>query len=194
MTALLQEKELYLSFEEYRAFEERSEIKHEYINGYVQAMAGASGEHNVITSNLLIRLGMQLLGKRCFPYGSDKPLLIYRPELTLLYYPDVTVDCTGVVTRETTEPTVIFEVTSPGTVRADFGEKLINYLNLPSMRVYALVDQKRPHLTIHRRGADGNWAREVMRDLDATLALPEIECVLAMREVYDRVDFSQPAD
>ncbi len=190
MTALLQEEELYLSFEEYRAFEERSEIKHEYINGYVQAMAGASGEHNVITSNLLIRLGMQLLGKRCFPYGSDKPLLIHRPELILHYYPDVTVDCSGVVTRETTEPTVIFEVTSPGTVRADFGEKLINYLNLPSMRVYALVDQKRPFVTVHRRQGGNSWTTETLRELNAELALPEIECVLPVREIYERIDFS----
>lgn len=189
MTALLKEEELlYLTFEEYLAFEERSEVRHEYINGLVQAMAGASGEHHVIASNLLIRLGMQLLGKRCFPHGSDKPLEIKQPGMTWLYYPDVTVDCTGVVTRVTTEPTVIFEITSPGTVRADRGDKLINYFNLPSMRVYVLVDQQQPFLTVHRRTAEGSWATELLTDLDATLALREIECALPLREIYDRLD------
>jgi Uma2 family endonuclease len=195
MTALLNDEEegFYLTFEEYLEFEERSEIKHEYINGYVQAMAGARREHNFIAQNISRVLGNQLVGKPCAVLGSDQRLRISLPDRTFCYYPDVTVDCSQMRGIDTEEPTVLFEITSPSTARSDNGDKLLSYLNLPSMRVYVMVDQKRPQLTVHRRATDGAWVREVLTGLDASLALPEIECALTMREVYDRVDFS-PGD
>ncbi|HEV7406575.1 MAG TPA: Uma2 family endonuclease [Chthoniobacteraceae bacterium] len=191
MTALLKEEDgLYLTFEEYLKFEERSDIKHEYLDGYVYAMSGARREHNYIGANILALLRMQLRGKRCAALGPDQRLTIKLPGRTFSYYPDVTVDCSEKRTLDTEEPTVLFEITSPSTARGDRGDKLINYLNLPSLKAYAIVDQRRPHLTIHRRAADGTWRREVVSNLKATLALPEIECALALREIYDRVDFA----
>jgi Uma2 family endonuclease len=191
MTALLQEEEeLYLTLEEYLEFEEASEIKHEYLDGYVQAMAGARREHNYIGANILSLLTGQLRGKRCAALGSDQRLRIKLPGRTFCYYPDITVDCSEKHTIDTEEPTVLFEITSPSTTRGDHGDKLLNYLNLPTVRVYVMVDQKRPYVTMHRRTADGSWAREVVTGLDATLSLPEIECALAMRDIYDRVEFA----
>src|SRR4051812_19897779 len=118
MTALLGPDRRF-TLEEYRALEEGSPVRHEYLDGYVEAMAGGNGAHHVIVSNLLIRLGAQLLGGRCFPYGSDRRLLIQKPGQAWGYYPDLTVDWTGVVAAETTEPTVIFEVLSDSTRRVD---------------------------------------------------------------------------
>jgi Uma2 family endonuclease len=191
MTALLKEPDgLYLTFEEYLEFEEASDIKHEYINGFVQEMAGARREHNFIGANILGSLATQLRGKRCAALGSDQRLRISLPDRTFCYYPDVTVDCSEMRGIDTEEPTVLFEITSPSTARSDIGEKLVNYLNLPSMRVYVMVNQNRPQLTVHRRTSDGTWSREVVTGLEATLALPEIECALTMRDIYDRVDFA----
>lgn len=193
MTALLKEVDEdgpYLTFEEYLEFEAHSDVKHEYLDGYVYAMSGARREHNYIGANILSHLTMQLFGKRCAALGPDQRLTIKLPGRTFSYYPDVTVDCSEKRTVDTEEPTVLFEITSPSTERGDRGDKLINYLNLPSMRVYVLVDQRRPRLTIHRRASDGTWAREMVSGLEASLALPEIECALTMRAIYDRVDFA----
>src|SRR4051794_39381331 len=130
MTALLHEEVreeqeealLYLTFEEYLEFEEASEIKHEYINGYVQAMSGARREHNYVEMNILGLLREQLRGKRCAALGSGQRLSIKLPGLTFSYYPDVTVDCSEKRTIDTEEPTVLFEITSPSTARGDRGD------------------------------------------------------------------------
>lgn len=46
------EEPLKLSVEEYLAFEEKSEARHEDVAGYVFAMARASGARNVIAGNV----------------------------------------------------------------------------------------------------------------------------------------------
>ena len=189
MAASLQ-PEPFLTLEEYRALEESSPIRHEYLDGYVQAMAGGGGPHHVITSNLMSRLGAQLHGKPCFPYGSDRRLIFQKPGEAWGYYPDVTVDCTGISAAETTEPTIIFEVLSETTRRVDFVEKKRLYCAMPSMRVYVLVEQTRPLLTIFRRAEDSRWEKDVLAGLKPTLELPEIGCKLPLSHIYERVEFT----
>ncbi|HEV7404435.1 MAG TPA: Uma2 family endonuclease [Chthoniobacteraceae bacterium] len=190
MTALLND-ELYLTPEEYLELEEGNEVRHEYSNGYVEAMAGSTWEHNIIVLNILTELTNRLANKPCVPLGMDRRLRIRRPESTFYYYPDVIVDCSGNKSLEAVDPTVIFEILSPRTRRKDQGEKLLNYLNLASTRVYVLVDQRRVHLTVHRRGADGQWGLEAITDLDAALALPEVGCTLPLRTIYARLSLTE---
>ena len=45
-------KQAYISEEEYVQGEEFSALKHEYLDGQVYAMAGASDKHNLICSNV----------------------------------------------------------------------------------------------------------------------------------------------
>lgn len=198
MTALPQGEfdlasEQYLTPEEYLALEEESPIRHEYANGYVYAMAGGTWEHGVIAGNIFGALLMQLKGKPCVPMIFDRRLRVRPPGDTFYYYPDVIVDCTGNRKLEADDATVIFEVLSTSTRRQDQGEKLRNYLNLRSMRIYALVDQQRAHITVHRRGDDGAWGRETISDLKATLRLPEIGCQLPLRTIYERMPFAEGA-
>ncbi len=77
--------------EEYLAFEDVSEQKHEYYHGEVFAMAAAGNTHNEIFSNLFGTLAFLLKGKPCRPYGSDKRLKI--PENTFYTYPDISNYC-----------------------------------------------------------------------------------------------------
>ena len=187
MSAALRKEDIYVSPEEYLAGELISETKHEYLAGIIYAMAGASRDHNLVAGNLLVELGVQLRGKRCIPFGSDMRLRIRKPGATFYYYPDVTVDCSDSKDDEIDQPTVIFEVLSPGTDRGDRGDKLVNYQNLASMRVYALVDQFRMAVTVYRRGEGEAWTREFFSVADETVDLPEIGCALTLRSIYDRV-------
>lgn len=186
MTALRKE-DLYLTPEEYLAGERVSQTKHEYLAGVVYAMAGASGAHNRIARNILVELSIQLRGKQCEPFGSDMRLRIRNPRATFYYYPDVIVDCSGEVLDEVEKPTVIFEVLSPDTERSDRGDKLVNYQNLPSMRVYILVDQYKAAVTVFRRGEGDAWDMAVLGSINDTLELPEIGCSLSLRAMYERV-------
>jgi Uma2 family endonuclease len=183
----LHTEDVYVSVEDYLSAESASPTKHEYLAGAVYAMAGGSRAHNLITANLLRFLGVQLDGRKCAVFGSDMRLRISRPNAAFYYYPDVTVDCSASEQDEVDEPTVIFEVLSPTTARADQGEKLLNYQAIPSMRVYVLVDQSQAALTVYRRAAQGHWTLEIATDLAGLLELPEIGCTLPLRSIYDRV-------
>jgi Uma2 family endonuclease len=61
----------YISENEYLEIEQHSDIKHEYINGEMWAMAGASLAHNILTSNVSRHLGNHLDGTRCTAVSSD---------------------------------------------------------------------------------------------------------------------------
>src|SRR5215213_2331439 len=115
-----------LSIEEYLQFEKASIEKHEYYQGEIFAMSGASNRHVKIHSNLFIALGIQLKGKSCRPYGSDFRLHI--PENTLFTYPDIVIVCGDLISSDVDDesfiqPTVIFEILSPSTKQYDRGEK-----------------------------------------------------------------------
>ena len=75
---------------------------------------------------------------------------------------------------------------SPDSERVDHGEKLANYRTLPSMRVYVLLNQNNPAVTVYRF-AEGEWQMEFYGSIDAVVELPEIESRLALAEIYDRV-------
>jgi len=51
----------YLTPEEYLAFERKATTKHEYFNGQIVAMSGASFAHNFITMNIATHLNVQLM-------------------------------------------------------------------------------------------------------------------------------------
>src|SRR2546423_1837745 len=82
---------LHMSEDEYLSFERSSETKHEYANGQIIDMAGASTRHNLIVANVLAALGNRLRGGPCFALASDQRVSVAN---TALYsYPDVTVVC-----------------------------------------------------------------------------------------------------
>ena len=190
MSPALRQKDIYATPEEYLCGERVSQTKHEYLAGVIYAMAGASREHNLVAGNIFGELRNRLRGKKCAPFGSDMRLRIRRPDHTFYYYPDVTVECSEGNAQEIEEPSVIFEVLSPDTDRADRGDKLVNYQSLPSMRVYVLVDQYRPAVTTFRRDAAGVWRMEFTGDLAATLELPEIGCALPLAAIYERLPWN----
>src|SRR5690606_34863558 len=61
---------------EYLIFERESEIKHEYANGEIFAMSGATENHNLISVNILTILKRQLRGKGCKVYPADMRLRV----------------------------------------------------------------------------------------------------------------------
>lgn len=179
-----------ISVEDYLAGELASEVKHEYLGGYVYAMAGARTIHNRIANTWCAMLYNQLRGKPCEPFNSDMKVRVRLPTHTQFYYPDGMVVCEPNPANQTFQdkPVVIAEVASQSTKRIDEIEKREAYLTLPSLMVYLLIETDRPRVVVHRRTDDGFLA-EVYEGLDAVVPLEAIEAELPLAELYERVDF-----
>ena len=125
-TAALQHH--WISAADYLAGEKTTDVKHEYLDGQVYAMSGASFNHNLIAGNLHTALNVHLKGKPCRPFISDAQVKIGNN----YFYPDVLVDCSDTEGYFTETPTLIVEVLSKTTRRLDETTKRMLYLQIPT--------------------------------------------------------------
>ncbi len=176
------------TFDEYLLVEERSEIRHEFLDGQVWAMAGGSPDHAAIAGNVTTLLNMQLRERRCRVFSSDLRVRVLATGLGT--YPDVTVVCGGLehdpddrAGHTIVNPRVVIEVLSPSTEDYDRNEKLSHYQRIPSVDEIVLVAHDRRELEIVRRLPDGGWARELVSD-GAIARLTSLDCELPVAEVY----------
>lgn len=184
-----------ISVEDYLAGELASRVKHEYLGGYVYAMAGARIAHNVIATNVLGSLHARLRGRRCQPFNSDTKIRVRLPTHLRFYYPDTSVVCHSNPPGDSyqDDPVVIVEVLSKATRRLDEGEKKDAYLTIPTLAAYLLVEQDTAAVVVHRRTEQG-FVRQVYEGQSAVIPLPEIETELPLTEIYDRVEFTPEPD
>lgn len=181
--------------EEYLRLERQSEIRHEFLDGCVYAMAGESVAHSTICFNLAGVLHRQLSGTPC--RGFSPNMKVRAGEKGLYAYPDLMVVCGGPTFRDEqgdvlTNPTVIFEVLSPSTEAYDRGEKFARYrAQIETLRDYVLVSQDEPSVEHHTRQPDGAWSPAEIDGTDATLSLTSIGCELPLSEIYSRIDFTK---
>ena len=177
--------------EEYLALERQAQYKSEYYAGEIFAMAGASRWHNLIVTNVVRELSLQLKGRPCTTYPSDMRVKI---SPTGLYaYPDVTVVCGEARFDDTQQdtllnPTLIVEVLSDSTEAYDRGGKFAHYRKLDSLMAYVLITQTKPHIEHYVRQPDNRWLLSEADSIHDTIHLPAIDCHLALAEVYDKVD------
>ncbi len=179
-----------ISVEDYLEGEKVSQIRHEYIDGEVYAMAGASSNHNIITGNLFGNLWNHLRNSDCQPFTENMKFQI---DETTFYYPDVFVDC-----EENPEsafyrqhPILIIEVLSPSTRQTDKREKLRVYQQIPTVQEYVIAEQDEIKLEIHRRQPDGRWITYYydQSDRDETIEFQSVGLQLTLDEIYRRVRF-----
>lgn len=179
-----------ISVADYLAGELVSPVKQEYLGGVVYAMAGGKVAHHVIATNITAAIGYRLRGKRCQAFNSDMKVRVPPPPRERFYYPDASIVCHSNPPEDSyqDEPVVIFEVLSKKTERIDKGEKLDGYLSIPSLSIYALVEQESALVTVYRR--QGNeFVKQIHEGLSAVIPLPEVDIELPLTEVYERVEF-----
>jgi Uma2 family endonuclease len=191
--AMATQRQRRYSSEEYLALERQSDQKHEYVNGRVIAMAGASEAHNIIAGNLFAALHAQFRGRPCRTYIGD--LRVKVSPSGLYTYPDVVAVC-GERRFEDAEgdtllnPTVIVEVLSKTTEAYDRGDKFAHYREIDSLAEYVLVAQDKVRVERYvRQGSD--WLLTAFHDPHDTLRLESIGCKVTLREIYDLVEFSE---
>lgn len=189
------------SFDEYLALERGEEVRHEYLDGQIYAMAGETLEHSTICFNIATSLGAQLRGKPCRGLSPNMKILSgkYVPGQTkgLFSYPDVSVVCGEPRFHDgrrdvLLNPTLIVEVLSPGTESFDRGEKFHRYRAcLESLRDYVLVSTRLPMVELFQRQEGGFWLYSAAVGLEARVSLPSVGCELALADIYERVEFPE---
>lgn len=184
----------YVPYDQYAAGEALSEVRHEWVDGRVFAMAGGTEEHAFLGGTTLRELGTALRGRSCRPLSNDMRL---RSLVTgEAHYADAIVVCGARNPHPDdrltcTNPTVIVEVLSPSTEAYDRGEKFEDYQTFDSLRDFVLVSTGRSHIDHYARNSDGSWTLRscgpgqafTLTGCDVTIAVDAIyEGVEAVRE------------
>lgn len=186
--------QLRYSVAEYLRRERESLDKHEFRDGEIILMAGGSGDHSLISANVIREVGNHLKGKPCRVYDSN--LRIRVPGTVTYTYPDASIICgqrdtdPSDPTGETfTNPRAIIEVLSPGTEAYDRGEKFELYRRIPSLQEYILVSQSTPRVEAYVRRPEGSWLLTPISGLTGAIRLHSLEIDLSLSEVYAGIVF-----
>ncbi|MFH5806794.1 Uma2 family endonuclease, partial [Alienimonas sp. DA493] len=209
----------YLNRADFERFEERSETRHEWVCGIglydedgeelgeVRPVQGyddqgnpgvATYEHGELITNLILLLG-KLLDRSAFsitnqcvevrvPNGRTR-----YPDLIVASNPPAFEPRVDGERRVMTNPVVLIEVLSRTTTDTDLNDKLIEYLAIPSVMDYVVIDQTEPRAIHYRRvdaGDQTRWELETRRDGE-TVELTGCEAALPLADVYAGV-FADP--
>lgn len=90
-------------------------------------------------------------------------------------------------------PAVVVEVLSESNEAYDRGEKFAHYRRLESLAEYVFVAQNKVRVEVYVRQGK-HWVLTELSSPDDALVLPSIDCRVALREIYQRVDFSNPEE
>jgi Uma2 family endonuclease len=181
-----------ISLDDYLALERAGSIKHEYFQGEMTPMTGASRRHNLLVMALASSLYGQLRGQPCEVYASDMRV---RTPSGLYTYPDVVVAC-GEPQFEDDQidtlvtPTVLIEVLSKSTMAYDRGEKFEHYRAIASLTDYIMVAQDKVLVEHFVRQDDDFWLFSEARLLDQTVSIGSLGCTLSLDAIYERIQFS----
>ena len=175
-----------LTVQDYLSGEEHSEIRHEFIDGQVFAMGGASDRHGLITNALAFALTTKARAQKCQLFIADMKVRLTISGKDIFYYPDLLLSCDEAdsASHYSQAPCLIIEVLSETTERTDRHEKMPAYQTLPSLEEYILVAQDYRQIEIYRRRAD--WHPEIHTEGEFTLECLDLTSTVA--EVYQDLD------
>lgn len=177
----------YISPDDYLEMERTTPRKHEYFNGRLVAMAGASQHHLDINSNLHGEIYQFLKEKPCRPLLSDfKVVSADRESFT---YPDLTIVCSDPMMADHAcdtmlNPSVIIEILSKSTAKYDMGEKFLYYKTIPCLREYILIDSRKRFARIMRRQLDGKWEMKDIIGENGEVTIQLIDLTLSFDSIY----------
>lgn len=185
---MLGAEKIILTADAYLKGEESAEIKHEYQNGEVWAMVGASDNHVTITMNLAFRLKQHLKHTPCRSYISD--MKVHVEKANAFFYPDVMVTCNP---KDLTNshykhyPIFIAEVLSPSTEAFDRGNKFNACRQLGSLQTYWLVDTQSQRIDSFTRAYNDDWLLHSYNEADETVEIKDLGFNCLLKALYEDV-------
>ncbi len=157
-------KRPHYSYEQYLRLLAETDLKLEYCDGIIYAMAGGTVAHAALGASAMYAL-RQALPASCTVFSSDLKVRIETSDLST--FPDASVVC-GLPQRSPidkdaiTNPAILVEVTSASTEDYDRGDKLSHYKQIPGLRAVLFVSHRTPRVTVIARTVDG-WDERDLR-------------------------------
>jgi Uma2 family endonuclease len=194
MVAIAKSFEKEYSLAEYLAREERSVHKHEFYNGKIVKMAGAKYWHNLVATNAMSELKMQLKGASRPLRVLNSDQRIYIPNNNFGVYPDALVVCEPPVFWENredliTNPLLIVEVLSRSTAEFDRTGKFFLYQELTSFQEYVLIDPREMLVESWFKLSATTWDKTKCTEMQQSIEFRSIGVTLSLSDIYDGVVF-----
>lgn len=180
--------------DEYFEVEFASEERHEYIDGEIIDMVGASNAHNKIHLNLVRVLIARFFDSEDFRICMDNtrvkiesPVSYLFPDMALVAGPEeLEVDRRDTILN----PAAVFEILSPSTERYNRNRKFELYQRVESLQYYVLISQETVAVECFSRQPDGRWQGEVFVGSDATVTFESLNWKLSVAELYKKTDLT----
>ncbi len=172
---------------DYLEWEATQQERHEFVDGEVFAMSGASDTHVTITMNVALSLKTHLRGGPCRVLQSDMKLRVEADNA--FYYPDLLVTCDerdrgAAAELAKAHPLLLIEVLSPSTSGYDHGVKFASYRKLPSLHEYVLIDCDRRLIEVFRKDDSGHWVLFPFGDNDE-VEFASVHLKIPIAAIYD---------
>lgn len=177
--------------DEFFDWAEAQDRRYEFDGFEPVAMVGGTINHSRISHNIYAALRARLQGTGCEPLGHDAGVATIG---NAVRYPDALITCTRTAgtDRLARGVAVVFEVISPGDARVDRITKVREYLAVPSIHTYVIVEQSGVGLTVLRRQQDDSWRAETLTAEDV-LRLQSPDLAIPVAEFYEDVDLPDAA-
>jgi Uma2 family endonuclease len=191
-TNLAYKKQL-LTDADYLRIEREACEKSEFIGGRIVAMAGASENHNVISSNVFGEIWTQTKNSNCRAFSSDMRVKAKKGNY---YYPDIVVVCGERKFEDNKKdvllnPQIIVEVLSKSTKLKDRNEKFDSYTTLADLTDYILIEQDEMRVEHFIKVSEKEWKVYLLTENADKLVLESINCEISLAEIYREVKFSK---
>jgi Uma2 family endonuclease len=183
-----------LTPQEYLLWERKQRLKHEFIDGKLYTMGGASKKHNKITFNIngLLWFIQQTISN-FEAFTTD--MRTYAPLKKSYFYPDIVVvkgqdEYLDNEFDTLTNPTVVIEVASKSTKSYDKSKKFDFYRSIPSLEEYFLVSQNEYYITHFYKNAQNDWVvGEILQNPTDVLKIKSLSIELKLSDIYRGIDF-----
>jgi Uma2 family endonuclease len=172
-----------MNVDEFLAWSERQPDDHRYelVDGEVVPMSPERYRHSLVKFEAAKALdaAVKAAGLPCRVL-PDGPGVVINDRTTRV--PDASVQCRAKQDPESlvlAAPLIVLEVVSPSTERDDLGDKLVEYLSVPSIHHYLIVLPKKRAVVHHKRNDQGEWSIYIGRDGDIVLDPPGLKVAVA---------------
>ncbi len=177
-----------LNEQDYLDLEAHSQVRHEYVDGYIFAMSGTTKAHNQIALNLATLIRSHIRGTPCRVYMAEVKVRI--PRKQTYYYPDIMVGCDPTDRQSEyylEHPCLLLEVLSESTQQIDKREKLLAYQTITSLQEYIMVSQQAPLVEVHYRDESGLWQMDTYNTIEDHIYFRCLDLQVAMTDIYEEV-------
>lgn len=179
------------SVAEYFKMEEQSDIRHEYYDGEIFAMADTTMNHNDIVGNVRSFLKDVFRPQGCRIFAENVKLEVIK---NFYYpYPDVTVTCDPEDISGTyivKHPSILVEVLSKSTAAYDRDFKLRRYKEIPTLNYYMLVSQHYCYVELYTRtNQDGIWTYQAFDNPESEISFELMGFTMPVSKIYEVIVF-----